>query len=419
MLNKLSAFIRQEGLIQKGDTVICAVSGGADSVALVFAMYLLRDKFGICLEAAHYNHGLRGEESDADQSFVETLCRQYDIPLHIGKGNVMPGKKGLEASAREARYGFLEGLTGKIATAHTADDNGETMLLHLIRGTGLKGLGGIAPKRGSIIRPMLTVTRREILAFLQEYNLSYREDSSNASDDFLRNRLRHHVMPILQQENPRLVENMSATALRLRQDNMLLEEMMAGELPTVPELKAMAQSLRRRYLTAFLERSGVKEPEADHILLAERLVFSPKPSAKADFPGNVVICRNYDRLEQVKNQQTIEEQTLPCPGTVALPSLRICAQYTDECVLQYDTFTVYPKGTMVVRSRQPGDTIRLQGGTKSLKALLIDKKIPARKRNAIAVIADDDGVLGVYGIGANLDRVAGEGKAVQIHFEGE
>jgi len=168
MLNKLLVFVREQALIRPGDTVICAVSGGADSVALLFALYLIKDKLGICLEAAHFNHNLRGEESDRDEAFVRELCGRYDVPLHVGSGQIQAGKKGLEAAARDARYAFLNEIGGKIATAHTADDNAETVLMHLIRGTGLKGLGGIAPVRGRIIRPMLKCTRQDVEDFLEE-----------------------------------------------------------------------------------------------------------------------------------------------------------------------------------------------------------------------------------------------------------
>ena len=139
MQNKLLRFIREQELIAPGDRVICAISGGADSVAMLFALYLLKDKIHIQLEAAHFNHHLRGEESQRDDTFVRESCARYDIPLHVGGGQVQPGKKGLEAAARDARYAFLQSLDGNIATAHTADDNAETVLLHLIRGTGLKG----------------------------------------------------------------------------------------------------------------------------------------------------------------------------------------------------------------------------------------------------------------------------------------
>lgn len=129
MRNKLLRMIRQYDMIMPGDTVVCAVSGGADSVALLFAMYLLRDKLDIRLEAAHFNHHLRGEESDGDEAFVREFCGRYDIPLHVGSAEVRPGKKGLEAAARDARYAFLRSLNGKIATAHTADDNAETVIM--------------------------------------------------------------------------------------------------------------------------------------------------------------------------------------------------------------------------------------------------------------------------------------------------
>ena len=419
MLNKVCAFIRSQKLIQPGDRVVCALSGGADSVALLWAMYLLQEKLDITLSAAHFNHNLRGEESDRDQAFCQQLCQRYDIPLYLGSAEVKPGEKGLEAAAREARYGFFAGLPGKIATAHTADDNAETVLMHMVRGTGLKGLGGISPIRGNIIRPMLTVTRQEVESFLQEYCLAHIEDSSNETDAFLRNRIRHHIMPLLQQENPSLSENLSQMALRLRQDEEILRSLAAEDFPDVTALRHMPQALRNRVLANFLEKSGVKEPESEHILLAESLVFSQKPSARANFPGGVAICRNYDRLEKAEETEMISPRLLACPGSVELPQqgIRITCRVAEQQVFKFDRFTVYPQGKITVRSRQPGDTIRLQGGTKSLKDLMIDRKIPAAKRNKIPVICDEAGILGVWGIGANLERISGQGSAVEICFE--
>ena len=200
--------------MEPGYTVICALSGGADSVALLYGLYLLRDRLGIRLEAAHFNHCLRGEESQRDEAFARQLCEKLEIPLAVSRAQIVPGEKGLENAAREARYAFLRSLPGKIATAHTADDNAETVLMRMVRGTGLKGLGGIPPVNGSVIRPMLTVTRLDVEDFLKEHGLPHVEDSSNAGDDFLRNRLRHHVLPLLHQENPKISENLSAMALR-------------------------------------------------------------------------------------------------------------------------------------------------------------------------------------------------------------
>ncbi len=418
MLSKLLQFIRQYRLIQPGDHVVCAVSGGADSVAMLWGMYLLRDKLGITLSAAHFNHNLRGAESERDEQFVKDLCARYDIALHLGTSQVTAGQKGLEAAAREARYKFLSSLPGKIATAHTADDNAETVLMHLLRGTGLKGLGGIWPARGRIIRPMLSVTRQQVLDFLQSYHLDYVQDSSNDSDAFLRNRLRHHVMPLLKQENPRLTESLSAMALGLREDEAILSALVQEEkTPSVSELRAMDSPQRARYLTAFLERNGIREPEREHILLAEKLVFSPKPSAKANFPGGVTVGRNYDALEIMQTPVPFTQISLPCPGKAVVPEGVIFCEKADKQQKNTDCFTVLPVGNVMIRCRQSGDQMRLAGGRKNLKKIYIDRKIPACQRDRIPVIADEQGILGVWGIGANLDRLAPDGEGIQIRFE--
>lgn len=414
---KILQMIRRYDMVSPGDTVTVALSGGADSVALLYGLYLLRRKLKIELKAFHYHHGLRGEESDRDAAFCRNLCDMLDICLTTAYGSVKAGEKGLEAAAREARYREFEACTGKIATAHTANDNAETVLMHMVRGTGLKGLGGIAPVRGKIIRPMLGVTRQEVLEFLQENFLRHVEDSSNASDDFFRNRLRHHVMPVLYHENPKLAENLSAMALRLRLD----EEALASMTPedsrlSVTELRTMHPALRYRVLEQFLRRSGVPEPEADHIALTEKLVFSPKPSAKADLPGGITIGRNYDTLERLSDTPALEDRVLSCPGELELPALnlRIVCEECSDAVLTTDSFTVAAEGPIIVRSRRIGDEIRLSGGTKQLKKLFIDRKIPAHRRALIPVVCDDRGILGVWGLGANLDRV---GSGVKISFK--
>lgn len=413
MLNKLSAFCAAHDLLEKGDRIVCAVSGGADSMALLWAMYLLKDSYELELSAAHFNHGLRGQESDEDARFVQRFCDRYDIPFCLGSGEVTAGTKGLEAAARDARYRFLQSLPGKIATAHTANDNAETVLMHLVRGTGLKGLGGIAPQRGSLIRPMLSVTREEVLSFLEEYHIPYRTDSSNHSDAFLRNRLRHHVMPLLTKENPSLAQNLSAMALRLRQDEQLISQTVP-KTNSISQLRQLPPALRSRALAEFLEENGVKEPATEHLALAQSLVFSENPSAAGDFPNGVRIVRNYDRLQRCDRADRSLCLELTCPGTVVVDAIQITCEETDEAHFQTDCFTVKPQGKLTVRSRKPGDSMRLQGGTKKLKELLIDRKIPAHLRDRIPVIADELGVLGVYGIGANLDRISQEGIVIRF-----
>ena len=415
MLNKLLGTIRKYDMIAPGDEIVCAVSGGADSVALTFAMYLLKDKLDIRLSAAHFNHHLRGEESDRDEKFVKEFCDRYDIPLYLGGGEVKPGKKGLEAAARDARYAFLRSLPGKIATAHTADDNAETVLLHLIRGTGLKGLGGITPVSGNVIRPMLDIQRQEVEDFCEEWCLPYIQDSSNQTDQFLRNRVRHRVMPLLKEENPKLAENVSAMAQRLRLDEDCLSDFQ-GDWDRGETLRALHPAKRSRALEKLLKGWGVREPEAAHIAQAEKLVFSNKPSAEARFPGGVTIARQYDRLVKLEKADSPDAVELTCPGAVEFAGLRITAEPAGDIRNGPDVFTVLPKGRMILRSRRAGDEITLSGGTKSLKKLYIDRKIPAAMRLQIPVLADEAGILGVYSIGVDEKRRADQLPGVQIRF---
>ena len=418
MQNRLLKFAREQNLMAPGDTVICAVSGGADSVAMLFALYLLREKLGITLEAAHFNHNLRGEESLRDETFVRELCARYEIPLHVASGEIRSGKKGLEAAARDARYAFLESLPGKIATAHTADDNAETILMHLVRGTGLKGLGGIAPQRGKLIRPMLGITRREVEDFLAEWHLPHVEDSTNETDAFLRNRLRHHVMPLLAAENPRIAENLSQMALRLREDEACLSRQSHYEtLPEVETLRTLPSAVRSRMLERFLKENGVREPEDVHIAQAEALVFSDSPSASAAFPGGVTLSRQYGHLTANPTGEAFTPVTLTCPGSAEAAGIRITCEPAGELAQSENLLTVCPSGKISIRPRQTGDKIRLSGGIKSLKKLFIDRKIPAADRERIPVVCDETGILGVYSIGVNLDRAAQTLPAVTIRFE--
>ena len=413
MLNKILAAIRRYEMVAPGDTVICAVSGGADSMALLWGMFLLKEKLGFHLEAAHFNHRLRGEESDSDAEFVRKFCDFHDIPLHLGSGNVVPGPKGLEAAAREARYAFLRSLDGTIATAHTADDNAETVLLHLIRGSGLRGLGGVTPKSDRLIRPMLDVTRAQVEEFLSENYIRHVEDSSNGSDAFLRNRLRHHVMPLLRAENPSIAAGLSAAAQRIREDAQLLDSL-AWELDRtdVSVLREAPGPLRRRAIEGLLRENGFPEPSAEHIRQAEAVVFSEKPSARASF-GGVTLRRSYDRLTVEREQIILPTRALPAEGVTALPEIGLAVRTAK--VDGPGEHVVCPGGQMVVRSRRSGDSLTTKGGTKSLKKRFIDRKIPQWERSAVPVIADEQGVLTVYGFGPDETRKSG-GPYIRIEF---
>ena len=251
----------QTALLPRGGTVLCAVSGGADSVYLLHRLALLRAPFAcdFTLAAAHYNHHLRGKESDRDEAFVREFVAgycgaarvtdergEYTLPpveLVVGHGDVgleaRRRRQGIEETAREMRYAFLNETARAvgadvIATAHTADDNLETILLHPVRGTGLQGLTGIAPKQGMLVRPLLAATRREIEDYLRVYGIPHIEDSSNADETYSRNKMRRQVIPLLEQFNPALRENSIDTIRRLRADNDYLNAQ-AGQIAAQAE----------------------------------------------------------------------------------------------------------------------------------------------------------------------------------------
>ena len=430
------SFCREQRLLGPGDRVICAVSGGADSVALLWCLYLVREQMGLHLSAAHLNHGLRGAESDRDEDFVRQFCAGYQIPLAVGRTQVRAEGGGLEDAARRARYAFLESLDpeAKIATAHTADDNAETVLLHLIRGAGLRGLGGIAPARGRVIRPMLGITRQEVEVFLKLWSLPHVEDSSNHQPDFLRNRIRSQVMPLLRQENPRFVPNCSETALALRLDESVLAqeaeqalaELWDGEGLDCPGLLALHPGVRRRVLGGFLRKCGLTEPEAVHLRQVEDLARSRRPSAWVAFPGGLRLGRQYDRLLPLFPVDTLAETQLAVPGVTTVAGWEVQCTYLPAgkkvedsaftFVVACDTIATIPS-SLVLRARRAGDALRLPGGRRSLRRLMMDRKIPARLRDALPVIAAGDQILGVGGIGVNPEFAApAHGPALEIRL---
>lgn len=401
MLNRMERFIRAEGMIPPGSRVLCALSGGADSVCLLGALYELREKLGFSLLAAHYNHNLRGEESLRDENFVRELLKTRfpDVELHISGGDVSARARemgtGLEETARELRYAFLRETarnTGsdRIATAHTADDNAETVLLHLARGTGLQGLTGIAPVRGSIIRPLLTATRQDVEDFLSTNDLPHVEDSSNCDDYFARNRVRHQVIPVLEGLYPGFSRRLTENTAHLRADSLYLttqaEILTAHAAETEDGLSVSASllaqapdSIALRAVRQLLERlrGGDDTCAASHLEAVLSLCRSDSPSGKVHLPGGLLAFREYDALHL----------------TTALPH-RVWDVEITPCVYEGQTQTgqelwlsLEKTPGLSVRTRQEGDTLKLPGRpTKSLKKWLIDLKIPRHGRDNLPVL---------------------------------
>ena len=224
LLQQIQQTLIQENLTQKGDRILVALSGGADSVALLKALWLLRDEWKFTLTAAHLHHGIRGEEADLDLQLCETLCQTLGIPLVVKRENIPELCKqtgeGEEECGRRVRYEFFNSIENmdKIATAHTANDNAETLLLHLTRGAGLQGLRGILPKRGNIIRPLIDCTREQVETFCKEQNLPFATDSTNEDSHYRRNFIRHKVLPLFTRQNPAFIQSAKGTAKANQKD---------------------------------------------------------------------------------------------------------------------------------------------------------------------------------------------------------
>lgn len=414
----INDLIDEYDMVPEQGTVLCAVSGGADSVYLLCRLQDLQSLRPFHLVAAHYNHRLRGAESDRDEAFVRDLCAKRDIPCLVGGGDVAEEAtrrgKGIEETARAMRYAFLQGAAeecgaARIATGHTADDNAETLLLHLIRGSGLQGLAGIPPRRDNLIRPLLTTTRQSIEDYLRLYDIPHMEDSSNRDDAYSRNKVRHQIVPLLEEINPWFTQRMRDTIRYLRADNDFLNAQAAqicqsarwAEDNIVIEARLLAQApsaVAPRCARRLLEMMGDGDTDcaAAHLNAIVDLCRGDDPSAVCFLPGGVLVQRVYKDL-------LFTTEADPAPfAAVAL--------HAGENPVAGTGWTVRvsaPTPGLVARSRKVGDEITLpKRGTKSVKKLFIDEKIPRRLRDQIPVVADEDGVLALAGFGWNTAHPA-------------
>jgi tRNA(Ile)-lysidine synthase len=249
--------VSRYNMIQQGDSLTVALSGGADSVAL---LHFVVNYPGINVSACHVNHNLRGAESDSDETFVRDLCKQWHVPLDVHSVNVRALQRkhqSLEEAARAARYDFFATLPGKILTAHTASDNAETVLLNLIRGTGLKGLCGIPPVRENIVRPLILCERADVENYCREHALRFVTDSSNSCEEFTRNRIRLSFVPLVKEINPSFDCVITRMCDILRADNDLLERFAEGNDYSLKHLRSLEKPVITRIIMRILGENNV------------------------------------------------------------------------------------------------------------------------------------------------------------------
>ena len=418
----------------EGKKLLCAVSGGADSMCL---LHLLCSR-GFDVTAAHFEHGIRGEESLRDAAFVENWCRECGIPFRLGHGNVpaYARDKGLslEEAARELRYDFLFRTAAEIGadcivTAHNLDDNAETVLFNLIRGSGTAGLCGIPRRRGLIRRPLLDTSRADILAYLAENDVPHVEDSTNDSDDYSRNLIRHRIMPALREINPRFPEAAARTARLAAQDEDCLSALAAplitegrrADSLSLDALRTLHPAVASRVVRALLP--GLSMERAEAVLT----FVQSSEDGVLEIPGGR-LRRGQGRLWLTAPETPVLPQRPVIIGrTLDLPEAGLLLM-TEETVYRgeiHDLFkTSFVKCEMIhpdllCGGRQPGDSIRPfgRGCTKKLSALFKEAGIPCAGRDAVPVLRDAEGPLLVRGLAVAERAVPKIGeRAVRIRF---
>ena len=435
MLTKVYKFIIDNNMISYGDNVVCGLSGGADSVALLLSLSELSKKLGISVEALHVNHCLRGAESDSDEHFCRELCKRLNLSFKAVSCDVKSYSEqnslSTEEAARILRYDIFKTYSAgkKLATAHNANDNLETVIVNLARGTGIKGLAGIPPVRENIIRPLLAVTREEIEAFLAEHSQPYVTDSTNLSDDYTRNRIRHKIMPLLTEINSSSVETSINSFNTIREENAFIEASVSKAVKNCKDgnkligLNIYHPVIRKRCIAQLLSQNKLpyshkRLEEADNILLN---------GGKINISGDMYLIgsHNYIELKKITSlQNDAKEIPLVIGSNRIFDNCELFCEIIEcdnlkkiEAVHKKSTFYLldYDKinGRTVLRSRRFGDKIKLSGRnfTSSVKKL-INETINTEIRPTLHFIEDESGTIFAEGIGI-ADRVAPDNNTVR------
>jgi len=417
--------IQKYQMLNKGDRVLAAVSGGADSLALLYGLLDLQNEYLLNIYVIHVNHNLRGEESDKDADFVKNICQELNLPLFYYSAKM----KNSEEAARLARYSYLykaaeECGANKIALGHNQNDNAETLLLRLCRGTGLAGLKGIPPVRTDksfiLIRPLINTSRDSIESYLNERKRPYRTDSSNFNTDYQRNRVRHKILPSLQKINPQIINHLAKSAALLRDDEELLSSLCADFFKNcifphenvvkldIKKLLAAPPALQKRAIRQALSLiSGLRDVSQSHISQIEALL-GKQSGKEVHLPSKLRARREYGYLLIYSDNNKINDTFcleitpdnplfVPAIGKYVQVSIEKACTNSQEKILEICTkYFNYDKirGSLQIRSRLPGDRIYIGGlGRKKLSDEFCDLKIPRDLRDSIPLLACGSDIL--------------------------
>lgn len=395
---------------EEGSTVTVALSGGADSMALLMALLKLRETLKIHINAAHLNHMIRGDEAYRDENFVREQCSKSGIKFfceHIDIPKISAEKSiSTELAAREERYRFLNSVAdGVIATAHTASDNLETVILNLSRGSSLDGLCGIPPKRGNIVRPLILCTREMIEQYCEKNSIPFVTDSTNLTDDYTRNKIRHHIIPALKELNPAVEKSVLKTAFSLREvsENVkssateYISQNSNGNTLNISDFKKLDKSIAKKVIVDFLNAVDSKiSLENCHI---EEIYAICLNGGKTSIPKDK-LCVAKNNTLYIENAKS---KKLSRSFSVKIKEFTEKKEKINNLLLNNLLDCDRIVGSPIIRSRLPGDSIRLfkRGCTKPLTKLYSEYKIPAEERDTLPVIADDEGVIWICGIGVS------------------
>ena len=434
-------------MIESGDRIVAGISGGADSVCLFFALLELQKEMDFTFYAVHINHGYRGEASDRDERFVRDLCEKYGVPLQVFsvdlESTAKKRKQSLEEAGREIRRELFEKEMQsrdacKIALAHHENDNAETFLWNLCRGCGLHGLGGIRPVNGVYIRPLLGMTRGEIETFLQKRQQPYCTDATNLETDYTRNKLRHLVLPVLEEQiNRQTIRHMNTTMEELRELDDYVEMQVEAAYQACVEkeqdenclirkepLLQYPELLQNKVIFRCLAETAATQKNLGRVHVEDvRALLEKQPGRSLDLPARVRAVREYEgvRLKKIRyeKEQSVKdrytEQNAVClaiPGTTVLPeqNLKVTCRILEKNPLSegtdipQKTYTKWfdydiIKKCLHIRTRQSGDWITVDGAghRQKLKSWFVNEKIPYKQREEIPLIAEGNQILWILG----------------------